>query len=336
MEIKIYTETDNQIIVKWEQFVDNHLDATIYQTSETYSTYKETLNYNPGLIYSTQNDEIIGILSFLIITEGSGIKKNFTSRSIINGSPLAMNNDKLVISQLVTEYDKFIKSKAIYSEFREINPFESSELIVKKGYEEESRINILIDLTKDEDLLWKDVNSKRRNEIRRAEKNGIVVKELIDQLQIEQSFEILREVYERAKLPIADKSLFLSAYKFLFPQKMARFFGAFYNDEVIGTMYNLCYKGRVIDWYAGSKKEHYDKYPNDLITWEVIKLMKREGYKIFDFGGAGKPDVSYGVRDYKKKFGGEFIDLKRYKKIHKPMLYKLGEYGIKYYEYFKF
>lgn len=336
MDIKIYTETDNQIIVKWEQFVDNHLDATIYQTPETYSTYKGTLNYKPGLIYCTQNDEIVGILSFLIITEGSGIKKNFTSRSIINGGALAMNNDTVIIAQLLTEYDKFIKSIAIYSEFREIVPFEPSELIVSMGYEEEKRINILIDLAKDEDLLWKDVNSKRRNEIRRAEKKGIVVKEFMDQLQIEKSYEILREVYERAQLPIADKSLFLNAFKFLFPQKMARFFGAFYNDELIGTMFNLCYKDRVIDWYAGSKKEHYDKYPNDLITWEVIKLMKREGYKIFDFGGAGKPDVPYGVRDYKKKFGGEFIDLKRYRKVHKPMLYKIGEYGVKYYKYLKF
>lgn len=336
MEIKIYTETDNKIIAKWKRFVDSHEDSSVYNTPEFYSTYKSTSNYNPGLIYYTQNDEITGILLYLIITEGTGIKKNFTSRSIINGSPLAVNNDPDIISQLLTLYDKSIKSKAIYSEFREIIPFVSSELIVSKGFEVESRINILIDLTKDEDLLWKEVNSKRRNEIRRAEKKGIVVKELIDQSLIAKSCEILSEVYERAKLPIANKSLFLNAFKFLFPQKMARFFGAFHNDVLIGTMYNLCYKDRVIDWYAGSKKEYYDKYPNDLITWEVIKLMKSEGYKIFDFGGAGKPDVPYGVRDYKKKFGGEFIDLKRYRKIHKPMLYKLGEYGIKYYKFLKF
>lgn len=336
MQFNVLKEIDNEFISKWKQFVERHPDSTIYQTPEIYLTYKETLNYNPVLIYYTQNEEITGILSFLLINEGTGIKKKFTNRSIINGGPLAKNNDSVIVTNLLAEYDNFIKSNAIYSEFREIVPFVPNKLIVSKGYEQERRINIIIDLTKDEDLLWKDVHSKRRNEIRRAEKYGILVKELFDKSQIEKSYAILREVYERAELPIAARSLFLSAFKFLSPHKMARFFGAFYNDELIGTMYNLCFKDRAIDWYAGSKKEYYDKYPNDLITWEVIKLMKKNGYKIFDFGGAGKPDVPYGVRDYKKKFGGEFIELNRYKKIHKPILYKIGELGIKYYKYFKF
>ncbi len=37
----------------------------------------------------------------------------------------------------------------------------------------------------------------------------------------------------------------------------------------------LC-KGGTRFVMPGSKKEHYDKYPNDLITWEVLKIFKKE------------------------------------------------------------
>ena len=36
------------------------------------------------------------------------------------------------------------------------------------------------------------------------------------------------------------------------------------------------------------------------------------------FGGAGKPDKPYGVRDYKLKFGGQLVNWGRFEKVHKP------------------
>ncbi len=85
--------------------------------------------------------------------------------------------------------------------------------MIESGYKSEKRINIIIDLSKDEDTLWKEVYSKRRNEIRRAEKNGITVKEFRDIDTLEKSYNILKEVYQRAKLPIADLSLFANAFR---------------------------------------------------------------------------------------------------------------------------
>ena len=92
---------------------------------------------------------------------------------------------------------------------------------------------------------------------------------------------------------------------------------------MIALIYNDC----VYDLYAGSKKEHYKNYPNDLIPWEVFKWGRKNGYSIFDFGGAGKPDVPYGVRDYKKKFGGEFVNFGRFENIHSKNLFKISKLG---------
>ena len=67
-----------------------------------------------------------------------------------------------------------------------------------------------------------------------------------------------------------------------------------------------------------------NKYPNDLIPWEVFLWGKENGYKLLDFGGAGKPDIPYGVREYKRKFGGELVNYGRFTHIHKPILMAFG------------
>jgi lipid II:glycine glycyltransferase (peptidoglycan interpeptide bridge formation enzyme) len=54
---------------------------------------------------------------------------------------------------------------------------------------------------------------------------------------------------------------------------------------------------------------------------EVFLWGHERGFTRFDFGGAGKPNVPYGVRDYKLKFGGELVNTGRMIRIHRPFNY---------------
>jgi len=68
--------------------------------------------------------------------------------------------------------------------------------------------------------------------------------------------------------------------------------------------------------------------PNDVLPWHIFLWGKQNGFKVFDFGGAGKPNIPYGVRDYKLKFGGKLVNFGRFELIHKPVLYRLGLIGL--------
>ena len=103
----------------------------------------------------------------------------------------------------------------------------------------------------------------------------------------------------------------------------AVFFGAYLHDELVGTMYTLCYKGLIYDYFAGSNSIHYKKFPNSLIPWEVMMWGKNNGMILFDWGGAGKPGIPYGVRDYKEQFGGQYVNFGRFEKINKPILFRI-------------
>ena len=61
---------------------------------------------------------------------------------------------------------------------------------------------------------------------------------------------------------------------------------------------------------------HFIKNIQIMIPWEVFKWGKKNDFSIFDFGGAGKPNIPCGVRDYKKVWG-DFVNYGRFNNIHK-------------------
>lgn len=299
-----------------------------------YEVYKYTKNYEPiFLAVINEDNEILGTLLAVIQREYKGPIGDLTARSIIWGAPLVRNSDKQALYLILNEYNKIVRKRALYSQFRNLWDMQNfNEIFINLGYSFEDHLNIIIDLKKPEEILWKEIHPTRRKQIKRASKRGISVQELKNIDNFNKSYQILREVYANAKLPIADKSMFEASFRILAPQEMVKYFGAFNNNEIIGLRYILVFRKTLYDWYAGSLRKYLDKYPNDLLPWEVFKWGKEHGYRTFDFGGAGIPNKPYGVRDYKKKFGGQLVNYGRFEKVHKPLSMQIGKLGFKLYK----
>jgi len=336
MKYEVLTELRRIDRKKWSEFVYNHPNGNIFQTPEMFEVYESTKNYEPVfLAIVNEKDEILGTLLAVIQKEHSGILGEFSSRAIIFGGPLVRGNNPEVLDHLLKEYDKIIKKKAVYSQFRNFWDWGNlKDIMQKSSFVYEEHLNILVDLSKPQDLLWKDVHSKRRNEIRRSKKENTIFSVEKSEEALKECYSILKEVYSRAKLPMPEYNYFLNLLNMGSESGML-IFCAKYEDKIIGCMIALEYKEKIYDFYAGSKKEFYNKYPNDLIPWEVFLWAKENGYKTFDFGGAGKPNVPYGVRDYKKKFGGELVNFGRFEKIHKPILMITARIGFKFWQLLK-
>lgn len=316
-----YSDIDKKL---WADFVAKHPDGNIFQTPEMYQLYQLTPNYSPFVYVALKGSEIVGVLLSVLQKEFDGPLGGLTARSVIIGGPLVCDNDTNIAFELMTVYNKGIEHKAIYSQFRNIFDVSSLKSVFNQlNYTFEEHLDIHVDLKKSEEDLWKDVNTKRRNEVRKAEKEHLYVREALSAADRATAYQVLKEVYSRAKLPLAPAEFFQNAYNVFAEKEMIRFYGAFYEEKLIGTMIVLCYKQGMYDWYAGSFKEYYHKGPNNIIPWKIFLDAKEKGYTRFDFGGAGKPDKPYGVRDYKKKFGGEFVNLGRYEIIHKPLIYSV-------------
>ena len=335
MELKITSDLEHD---KWAAFVEMHKDGNIFQTPEMFEVLRRTKNYTPILLAAIdRNQEVQGLMVAVIQSESSNFLGRFSARAIIWGGPLIKDANNEVLKLVLEAYDKAIKRRVIYSQFRNfwIHDDEQKKIFNSLGFVYEDHLNILVDLTKTQEQLWKEVKSTRRKTINKSKRSGVVFKELTDPQDIRESYNIVETVYKNARLPYPDGSLFEVSRELLSSKDMVKFFGAFHEEKMIGTRAVLCYKDYVFDWYAGSYKEFYNLRPNDFLPWEVFLWGKQNHYSLFDFGGAGHPDVPYGVRDYKLKFCSDLVNPGRFQKVHKPILMGLGKFALKLYQKLK-
>ena len=313
----------------WSRYLEEHPDGSIYNSPFMFNVWDKTPHHTPFACFAVdcQEKKIKAMLSGFVQTLKPGLFKGLSTRTIMMSSPLS--DDSEALQKLLQHYIRNFQTQAVYTEIR--NHFDTVEVkqaFTSNGFEWLDHLNILIDLTLSEKDLWAKVHSKRRNEIRKAQKCGLVFRQIAVE-QLADAYKILQEVYRRAGLPLLPYAFFETAMHSSSAGIGMEAFGAFLEDKMVGTMITLVYKKKVIDLFAGSLSEFYHLHPNDLIPWEVMIHYKDRGFEAFDFGGAGRPGVAYGVRDYKAKFGGQVVNHGRFSMIHKPISMAIAKMGFR-------
>lgn len=325
--LKRFSLLDNIDDAKWNEFVYRHPNGTIFQTPMMQQLYHAIEGYTPFVLAAVNcSGEIKGLLAGCIIQE-KGFMNWLSSRAIVTGGPLLTEPDHELINMLLTGYHARLKKKVIYSQFRNMNRTEQLEEVFREnGFNYTDHLTVMLDLHSEKEQLWQKIHKKKRQNIRRAGRRGVVVKHLNTADEIEQVSELIRITYKRIQLPGPPSGFFQEAMKIL--GSHIQFFGAFYGSDMIAAKIYLTYKGLVYDWYSGSDKEFSYLCANDLLAWQGINWSKENGFGMYDFAGAGHPSVPYGVRNFKVRFGGELTNFGRYTAIHRTPLYYAGVLGI--------
>lgn len=337
MTIDFYTSFPETLSKQWDNFLESHPDRNIFYTKEMITVYEKANKYNPAIVVAADENGIQGILVGLIQKEFKGILGYLSARCIIFGGPLVQNDDPILLSKLLNKYDSKIRKKVIYSQIRNLvleKP--SKEKLKQCGYIFSEHLNIHINLNQKLIEFRATLKSKLRQNIRKAERKGLNFSELENDKDLQTGYKILHAVYRNAGLPLPGFSFFEHVYNSFVPTGKAKFFKAYYKNQMVGVRFVLIYNGLVYDWYAGSYKRYNKLYPNDYLPYKVIEWgIRNENYHLFDFGGAGKPNIPYGVRDHKLKFSQNLIQPGRFEKIHHPIIYKISLLGFKLYRIIK-
>ena len=327
-----YSILQNPLILNendWKRFVNEHPAGNIFYLPEMLNLYNSTSGSIPVFLACVDSSDVLqGLIIGVIQSSKVSFLRSFTSRCIIWGGPLVKDNSTLITDLLLQELNKTISKKTVYIQFRNlVNVLYSNQVFINNNYRYEDHLDILINLRKGENLLWKDLHATRKKQISRSIKRGcsVEVKRMLDDASLHKCYYLLKETYHRIGLPYPEESFFKSAFVQLAGKNYIRVFLAMHSGEIIAFRFLLVYKELIYDWYAASDQVQQDKYPNDLLPWEILTWGTKNGFTIFDFGGAGRPEVKYSVRDYKMKFGGELVNYGRYNKINKPMLFLIGK-----------
>jgi lipid II:glycine glycyltransferase (peptidoglycan interpeptide bridge formation enzyme) len=168
------------------------------------------------------------------------------------------------------------------------------------------------------------VRETARSSIRKSQRCGLEIRHVDAANSVDLFYPLLQATYRRADTPLADRSLFDAAYDILRPRGMLEFTSVYDGDRPIAMNTMLLFGKHVFGWYSGSIRIP-GASQMDLLQWHEIAWSGEQGYARYDFGGAGWPNVPYGVRDFKAKFGGDLVCYGRYRKVYSRWKMALAE-----------
>jgi len=314
----------------WTDFVEAHPHSTIYHTPEMQDVFARVPGYRPILRAAVDDrGRPVALLTAATISLSGGIARPFTTRVVAYGGFLAeegpRGNDALAA---VLQAHSNAASTALFTELRHMHdPSQWQATLAQAGYTWAPHLNFLIPLEGGEEALWQRLNRTARKNVRRGQKAGISVVEVTGTRDLTACYDLIREVYSDVRVPLAPQALFEAAHAVLLPAGRVRFWLAMHEGQAVGARVVLLHKDTILDWYAGARREHRSLRPNDFLVWHTLTWGSSNGYRIFDFGGAGHPDIPYGVRDFKAKFGGDLVNFGRSTCVHHPMRLRFSQWA---------
>ena len=310
---------------KWDAYVYNHTKGTIFQTTAYLTCHSRKYKCESFGFAAVENDQIVGLIAGVISYNYFFPVNALTRRAIIEGGPIA--DDRQIEEQLIVAVADYTKRRAIYTQYRNLWDMNSIRPAMEKlGFQYEPHLDILHNLTIETEALINNISKNKRGNIHKSINKGTIFREAKES-EWNRCIDLILSTYKRVGLPCQSRVFFINAI--LSMSDYVKVFVAALEGIIIGTRVELCYKDLVYDWYAGADDNYKSYYPNDVLPYSILLWGKEHNYKVFDFGGAGKPGVPYGVRDHKMKFGGQLVEYGRFEYICNKPLYTIGKMGVK-------
>ena len=316
---------------EWRRFVEQQPGGNIFHTPEMFHVFNKSRGHRAEVWAATKNGRILVLLVPVQIKLADGLRRTLTTRAVAHGSVLCAPSIERsdALATLLRNYTHNVKGRPLFTELRNISDLSDIQPILNEHrFAYEDHLNYLIELNRPVQALFQSIGSRTRKNIRRGLKRGeVVVEEVKDRGQMAACYDILCQTYRAARVPLADRSLFEAAFEILSPKGMIRFTIARVAHTPVAVSVDLIYKDRIYGWYGGLNRSYRSFVPNELLMWHILEWGAENGYRLYDFGGAGKPDENYGVRDFKAKFGGILVCFGRNVFTHAPYLLRLSKLG---------
>ena len=171
---------------------------------------------------------------------------------------------------------------------------------------------IMLDLTKSEEELFKNLKRKTRYNIRLAKRKGVEVKEMSNnkgfEIFVKLYFDTCKRQKYRGHTPEYHRIIWETLKK-----KIAHILVAFYKGKPVASYELFLYKNILYYPYGGSDYNYRNTFASNLLMWEVVLFGKRHGAKLFDMWGSLPPNYNKshpwsGFTRFKQGYGGEFVE----------------------------
>jgi len=310
--------------------------GNVFHTPEMFQVFARAKGHQPTLWAAADKDgQVLALLLPVQITLRGGLLHRLTTRAVVYGSVLYDPSPagEEALAALLRAYVQEAGREVLFTELRNLSDLGAVQPLLNDcGFVYEDHLDYLIDLDRPLEEVMQSMGRRTRKHIRRAlRKQEVVAEEVVDRDQIQVCYDLFRRSYTEAQVPLASQSLFEATFDVLHPRGMVKFWLARVGEAYVAASVELLYQDVIYGWYGGIDRTYAKYMPSELLLWHILAWGVEDGYRVYDFGGAGIPSEEYGVRDFKAKFGGELVCFGRNTYIHAPRLLRVSELGYRLY-----
>jgi len=197
-----------------------------------------------------------------------------------------------------------------------------------------TKYTFILDLTKSEEDLLKNMHPKTRYNIKIAKKHNVEVKEDNSQKAFERYWELTQNTTKRQKFYAHTKKYHTLqwetlSHKITDNNLTSHLFTAVYQGKILTTMLFFVFHDTLYYPYGASSNESRNVMHSTLTMWEAILWGKKHGFKAIDMWGALGPnpninDPWIGFHTFKERFNPKHVEhIGSYDLIINPLLYQL-------------
>jgi lipid II:glycine glycyltransferase (peptidoglycan interpeptide bridge formation enzyme) len=314
-----------------EQFISTNKNNTVFQSPAFFHFYLSLPFYTPTYFIASSGDDILGVMLAVIIREKNPLLSRISARAVVYGGPVLQEDDPDILSLLLDKLNRGVGKKALFTQFRNFRAWnkEMQNAFHKHGFLYRERLNLIVPTLREEEIL-SGMSSSRRRQIRRGTEAGAIIRPVKDEKEVRQLYGLLSILYrEKVRKPLPTVDFFISFYHHLVSKNCGTILVVEAESKIIGGIVcPLSSPLTISELYVCGLDQEYPKYyPSVLATWAGLSYAAAHGIQSFDFMGLGKPEVQYGVRDFKLRFGGDIVNYGRFARRNHKILYAIAETG---------
>ena len=283
----------HDLVDAWDTFVLNSTHSSIYHLSIWRNIISDLFGHDCYYLYAISGTtNIVGVLP-LVRLKSMLFGDYMVSMPYFNyGGAIA---DSAYIEEALMKHAiNLVNNTGVeHIEFRDTKPRNNVWKVRM------DKVSMVLDLPESSDVLWRELGSKRRAQIKRPLQENVNI--------IVGSINLLDEFYNVFACNMRDLGTPVYAKEF-FKEILNSFNETSHiviirlNNTAVSAAFLLGWRDRMEIPWASTLREANPLGINMLLYWEVLKLSIEKGYKYFDFG---RCSIDSGTYRFKKQWGAE-------------------------------
>lgn len=287
---QMVVEYSSDYELAWSEYVERSPESTVSHRIGWRDVISDSLGHVPRYLMALDGSTVKGVLPLFEVTTLWRARYIISVPWLDYGGICA--DDEETARLLLDEASRITDS--VGARFLEFRSKKSSNLGMAERLDKAS---LILDLNEDPDILWKSMNAKLRNQIRKSHKSGLTTE--IGGLDfLDDFYRVFSRNMRDLGTPVWGKNLIRSAIR-RFPDD-AEIILVRHQDSVVAGGLILSFKDRQYVPSASAYRWSLKYCPNMALYWAAIKRACEQGYRHFDFG---RSSWDSGTFRFKKQWG---------------------------------